>query len=647
MSNTFMNTIPTIKILFLILSCYLFTTCSTKQNWGNILWHNASDNFDLEDNFPNEDAVILLDKGELFINRNEGFSYSTLSNHRIIKINNQRGASFANISIPYSSSTDISEIQARTIKPDGHILSVSSDDIYDVNLYPFFIFYSDVRAKRITMPGIEDGCIIEYKWKKTVKNFTYWDRWTFQHSIPTAISRYTVHVPSDWTFNWKNQKCNVKPKTTILPDGFLQTYSWELNNIGPLIPEIGMPPTSRVAKSILFSPYGLDSWDKIKSWYRDLAVNRGLSSDKIKMFTNQLVLGSHSDYEKLNKIYDFVRDKIRYISISIGIGGYQPHFAEDILINRYGDCKDKATLIKAMANSQNINVDLVLISTHQNGKVDTSFASHIQFNHVIARAVVNDSLEIWMDATETFCPFDDLPYYDKNRNVIVVDNEKKHTWFQTPHSSSQENEIRNFWEITLKEKGNIVGRLKMAIKGSQALKIRKNIYHLKGDQKESHFAKMIIHKFPNAQIDSLKLINLDNFELPLKINILFNQILLNPENHFKSFSISKFSSQILNDILFESTRIHPIEFENPFTTVDIIEINLNDHRLLQSPQSSKYLLDKMAYNMAIDSSKNKLKIWREFTLSSSTVKPEDYTSFQKMWHHISAVETQKIVLAKD
>jgi hypothetical protein len=104
---------------------------------------------------------------------------------------------------------------------------------------------------------------------------------------------------------------------------------------------------------------------------------------------------------------------VRYIAVEIGIGGYQPHDAEEIVTKRYGDCKDMVTAICALARRADVPVLPVLISTHDNGKPDTTLPSPLQFNHLIAFAPDVREEGVWMDATEKACRFTVLPWYDQ------------------------------------------------------------------------------------------------------------------------------------------------------------------------------------------------------------------------------------------
>ena len=101
----------------------------------------------------------------------ETLSRSVLKRHQIIKILNRKGYPYANVTIPYSSSTKIRNIKARTISPDGEVFLLDEKKIYDITLYPDFIFYSDVRAKRFSFPAVDGGCVLEMTWEEHIASY--------------------------------------------------------------------------------------------------------------------------------------------------------------------------------------------------------------------------------------------------------------------------------------------------------------------------------------------------------------------------------------------------------------------------------------------------------------------------------------------
>jgi cellulose synthase operon protein C len=626
--------------IFAYILFFVFFNCSTTSQWNNNV--HLPNNLPTIEKYPNAGAFILLDEANLDINNSDNFAYSTLERHRIVKILNRRGHKYANVTIPYSSTTDISDVNARTITPEGDIISLKLENIYEVTLYPSFVFYSDIKAKKFTIPGVEDGCIVEYKWKKTVPNFTYWDRWSFQNDDPTLISRYKVLAPSEWELKSKPNEIDIEVKTENLPAGFKQTYLWEAKNIEAFEYEPMMPPISRSIKSVLFSPIGMETWQKLENWYVNLLGERHRSTSKIKEFTDNLVQDCTTPLQKLERIFKFARDNIRYVSISIGIGGYQPHFAEEVLHNRYGDCKDKATLLSAMAQSQDIDVELVLISTAQNGLVDTTITSHVQFNHVISKATISDSI-IWMDATEVFCPFGQLPWYDSDRLVVVVNPNKDPIWFKTPEMNRQKNTSEKKWLLEINKSKIESGSFRAIFSGASAMQMRKYFQNMNQKQINTRLSKDILVRFPNARIDSILIDNIGKVDSSFSYSIKFNTN-LKEEKTLHSFSYSIFNRFPLGITFTKTSRNFPIVFHFPYIENESIVFLFNRKAIIkQIPKTKTVSNDYFVYKSYVEKSANKVHFKRSFQLKTKSVQPNEYQHFRDALNQISLNDLQNII----
>src|SRR5262249_22530143 len=112
---------------------------------------------------------------------------------------------------------------------------------------------------------------------------------------------------------------------------------------------------------VQLSSYG--SWGAVGSWFGQLEHPRAQVTAGIKSKAEELISGKSSEREKTEAIYQFVATRFRYIGVSLGMGRYTPHAAEEVLSNRYGDCKDKHTLFEALLDAAGIQAYPALIST--------------------------------------------------------------------------------------------------------------------------------------------------------------------------------------------------------------------------------------------------------------------------------------------
>ena len=641
------------KLLNVFFAVTILLSCAPTSRWATHLdWQRYTlDTLPTQEEYPDAGAVILLDDANLEIFSSSGMAFSQLDRRMMVKVLNKRGYKYANITVPYSASSKITNIRARTILPNGKIVTLPEKEVYDITLYPHFVFYSDVRAKRFTMPAVEDGCVIEYSWQKTVRNFTYWTSWQFQNDEPTLIARYSVRCPSDWEINWKTfgLKREIVPEIDKVPKGFKSTRRWEVRDLPAFVPEVGMPPGSRDIAHIMFSPVGMSEWNDIAKWFQNLAGERWAPHKPIRDFTEKLLKGVNDPYEKLKRIFEFVRDNIRYIAIEIGIGGYQPHFASSVLRNRYGDCKDMITLIIAFASAAGIEVKPVLISTWQNGEVDTSLASQAHFNHVIALATLPDSSEIWMDATEKSCSFSELPWYDRNRFVLVVSKSGKAIFKRTPYFVANANQSFRCWKIRIDSTGAAKGSVTMTFRGASASELRVQIARMHPASIDAWFGRDMLARCPDIKCSNVEIEHLSEFEKPLKISAKFtsNGIVGAVEENY-SIQLGNLSNFNWYKLFAERERHFDLSLRFPLCSVDEVELTYPEQwTTISSVDSDSIVSEFGKSSWTIDKrTKGKLHYHNSFQLDSIYVSKSKFNNFQNFLNKV-ALSDQAMVLFRE
>ena len=144
--------------------------------------------------------------------------------------------------------------------------------------------------------------------------------------------------------------------------------------------------------------------------------------------------GLATEEAKEQAIYDYVSTQFHYIGIAFGIGRYQPHYATDVLGNRYGDCKDKHTLLAALLGAAGIEAYPALINSFRD--IDADLPSPSQFDHVITVVPHVNKVMTWLDATQEVAPFGYLAGGLRDKRALVMEGEKPATLVTTPPVST-------------------------------------------------------------------------------------------------------------------------------------------------------------------------------------------------------------------
>jgi len=374
-------------------------------------------------NYPQAGVLILACDEKIEVSENNT-EVSTL--HYLIKILNERGKEdFSETVIDYDSTYEKVELEfARTIKPDGTVAGVGSRHIRDVSRYMNFPLYSNARAYIISFPEITEGAIIEYKLKirrsQLLNKKDLVMPYPVQAGEPIISARFTLSLPKNRELNIKtiNDRYNdfaaqLSPRIEEGKDR--RIFSWDLKDVPQIVPESNMPPVVEINPTIILSTF--KKWQEIYDWWWGLAKDKIKADEAIKEKTAELIKGKASEEEKIRAIHNFCAQKIRYVAVEYGQAGYEPHRAELIFKNKYGDCKDQSILLVTMLREAGVESWPVLIATKDYYNLNPEFPS-VLFNHCIAAAKLQDRT-VFIDPTAETCSFGDLPAGDQNRRVLV------------------------------------------------------------------------------------------------------------------------------------------------------------------------------------------------------------------------------------
>ncbi|MCM8792003.1 MAG: DUF3857 domain-containing protein [Candidatus Omnitrophica bacterium] len=408
--------------------------------------------------YPEAGALFILVDEEIEIISDNTAVYS---GHFIIKILDDRGKkNFSEVIIDYDSTYEKPYLEfARTIKEDGVSVVVGKKHIRDVSRYLNFPLYSNARAMIISMPEVNVGCVIEYKFKifknqlidKKHFSFSYF----LQESEPIVEAKYSILVPVEMTLNIKilngeYNKFNANIKPEIVDDKGKRRYMWEFKNIPKVISESYMPANVEINPAILVSTFR--DWQEIYNWWWNLSKEKIRATAVIKEMVHKLTKYAKTLRDKAVAIYNFCARNIRYVAVEYGRAGYEPHSAEEIFLNKYGDCKDQSILLVTMLREAGIEAYPVLIGTRDYFNLSPDYPS-VMFNHCIIMIELEGE-NIFLDPTCTTCSFGDLPIDDQERMVLVF-KDNGFRIMQTPLFAPIHNRVIHSFKINLNEDGII------------------------------------------------------------------------------------------------------------------------------------------------------------------------------------------------
>ncbi|MDD5729851.1 MAG: DUF3857 domain-containing protein, partial [Candidatus Omnitrophica bacterium] len=447
--------------------------------------------------------------------------------HYVVKILNERGKeSFSETHIDYDSTYEKIDLEyARTIKPDGSVVEVGSRHIRDVSKYLNFPLYSNARVYIISFPEITEGACIEYKLKiyrsQLINKKEFVLNYEVQSQEPVISANFGIQMPKGRKLfikklneQYNNFGAKLDPKVEEYPDR--TEYKWQFKDIPQIIPEPNMSAEVEINPTILLSTF--NSWQDIYDWWWALAKDKIKASGEIKDKVKELIKDAQTPEQKTRAIYNFCAQKIRYVAVEYGQAGYEPHKAEEIYRNKYGDCKDQAILLVTMLKEAGITAWPVLIPTKEDYNLNEDFPAML-FNHCIAAASVQDKT-IFLDATAETCSFGDLPADDEARQVLLCRPEG-YKIEKTPLYGAEHNRVRQQLNMKVNADESINVEKSILVSGMYDQAQRYWFLYTPPEIIRQQLEEKIQDVSIGAKLDKYTIKNLDNLNEPVVLSYVF------------------------------------------------------------------------------------------------------------------------------
>jgi hypothetical protein len=350
---------------------------------------------------------------------------------RVVKILRPQGRGEAVPVVWYDKDSKVLSMHVWAIGADGHEFVVKDNEIADVGVGESFELYSDSRAKVMAdPPGRDPGGVVAFEYERRDRPYLAETTWDFQENIPHLKESFTLVLPEGFTQTTTWAHFRKDPGIDLEH----QRWRWEMDHVAAIdLEHIPMTPAGRALAGRMTVHYAGASlavpqegtWQGIGEWYDVLAHDRFLATPEITAKAAELTNGKTDFYDKVEAIGEYTQQKIRYVAIEMGVGGYQPHAAGDIFRGKYGDCKDKATLLSSMLSTVGVHSTLVMVDTKR-GVIDPD-APSIMGNHMIAAIEIPKGY--------------DSP---KLHSVVTAQTGKRYlifdpTWDQTPFGQLENN----------------------------------------------------------------------------------------------------------------------------------------------------------------------------------------------------------------
>ncbi len=600
--------------------------------------------------YKNANSVILNDEIIVDVTDESKMRYKF---NRAIVVLNKKGRNKVGAKFHYNDDSKITKFEAYIYDKNGEELAhYKKRDLIDISAVSGGTIYSDSRKMYLDYTPTTYPYIVVYNYEKESNSSAFIPEWYPINGFYESTKGSTFTI----LFN-KNNKPRVK-EFNIDEDRIVKTetptqITYKATNFEAVKYERLSQHYSSILPNVDFALNKFylkgeagyaENWKEFGKWRYDKLVH-GL--DEVPKMTalkiNEIVLGAKSDREKTKRIYEYVQNKTRYISVQLGIGGWKPYPASDVDKLGYGDCKGLTNYTKALLKTQGIeSYYSVVWAGPEKRSVHNEFAS-MQGNHVILNVPLEGE-EVWLECTSQEIPFGFLGTFTDDRDVLVITPEGGEIKHTTVYNFDT-NLLTTKGYFYIKPDGSIDAEVEMESYNIQYYQR----FRLESDDNDTQekFYKEYWNYIANIKIDSIVLKNEPEIvKFTEKVNF-----------SARSFSIFVGEDMIVNVNAFNRSSYLPervkdrknkLKILRGFVDVDNVIIKLPiGYFLNELPEAIVIESDFGTYKSSLERiSEFEIKYHREFKIYGGVYEKEAYTNYRDFRKKVTRADKQKIVLSK-
>lgn len=628
-----------VLLYLLLFTCYFINAQTTQYSYLTI-----TDSLK-----ENANAVIRLDDTQ--IDMSSPYKMR-IKKHLIVTVINKYGDVDATINVHYDKHSSIKSVEAILYNAFGFkIKKLKSKEIKDYSAAGSSL-YSDSRLKYYKYIPLKYPYTIDITTIVEEESTAFYPRWLPIHGYyaSTEESRFTVNYPKD-LLKIRVKENNFKDydiKNTSIP-GHLK---YSINNLKAIENEPLSPLFTNFAPNLVLAPNlfslagvkgSANNWTEFGQWmYSNLLLGRDQLTEGTKTEIKTLVKGIEDPIERARKVYAYMQEKTRYISVQIGIGGWKPMRANEVDKMRYGDCKALVNYTQALLKEAKVAAYYTIVYADTKKDIDKDFVA-MQGNHAILYLPTKKDT-VWLECTTQKNPFGYVGDFTNDRDVLVIKpdgGEIKHTKVY----DVKENYQYTVGSYTIDNEGTLNGKLSIKSSGVQFENHFKLSYKT---QKEA--IKYYKEYFDN--INNLSILKINN-STDKKASIFKEHVILSATNYARKsgerllLTLNAFNknSYVPKRML---NRLLPIEIDNGYTDKDSITISLPSAYKIESlPKSVSLKSIFGSYTTDITKLNDSTILYKRIHIVNQGIFPkEEYNNFRKNRKKIARKDNSKIILIK-
>ncbi len=465
-------------------------------------------------------------------------------------------------------------------------------------------------------------------------------------------SRFTILAPAAYTVRYKAFNYPGEPVTAAADKG-KKSISWQVSQLPAISDEFASPPWYEINPVVLTGPSEFEiekykgdmgSWKDFGQFVYALKKGRDELPPQVKQTVQQLVSGISDPKQKIAVLYNYLQKNTRYISIQLGIGGWQPFDASYVASKSYGDCKALANYMYSLLKEAGIPSVYSLVKAGRGGgNIIADFPAQ-QFNHVILSVPLQKDT-VWLECTSQTLPAGYLGGHTDNRYALLV-TEEGGILVRTPQYGLEENQQLRKINAVLEPEGALKLKAVTKYSGLQQDRYHSLIHNLSKErvkeslQEEFDFATYDISHFEYKEHRS---------SLPVieeKLDILADHYATITGKRL--FILPNIMTRHGRKLSTDAERKFDILLETAWRDVDTVEISLPAGYTAEAmPKDVSLQTPFGRYESAVRLQGDKLLYYRRMEQYSGRFPAGDYTELAKFYEAVYKSDRARVVLVKN
>ncbi len=577
---------------------------------------------------------------------------SSKFSQRVVRVNTKEGVENAQYaSAHYQAGEEDAEVVKIVVHKRDGTTSENFDSWGSGGTRKQSTTYNDSTTLTMKANDVEVGDLVEFRFLVTQiagENFRgdyFGDIAYLQNTTPIGFERYAVIYPETWDMFFRKPKLkhtrteNKTPDGSSLEKGFKST-SFDFENVKEVKTDPAQPGYSEVYDYLLVS--NKETYDQIGTWWWDLVREQLIVDDEIRKKVKELTKGKRTEREKLSAIHNYVVKNTRYLHVGLGIHGWKPYRTTTCFRNRYGDCKDKAALLKVMFEEAGIRANLVLVRTRSLGDLEVYPASMHVFNHAITYVPKYD---LFLDGTAEFNGTNELTSMDQGARGLIIEDGGKSKWVKLPIDKAKTNLLKNDMYVKIDGKTNRV-RGKITARGTNAVLYRQSLED--PERRDEVLEKHLSSMYSGATLVSAKYKNLDQLEKEVVIEyVIEGGRLLNSDGNRDFLLPTGQQKNLLQAFAGQAKRNQALTIRTPFANQTKVHYVFSNRSVKTLPENvlikSKFGSLKITYTKA----NKELIADVEYSIDVQRVSVEDYNDFRNFLRDATQALNSSIEVGKE